>query len=152
MLWSHPISASFVSNPATNELQLTAKTILWIVALFYAYGALVHVMNILGMTGFDWLAAPKKWQVLDVVYLILDAVVAAGFFLQWKLSYLCFYVAALTQIVLYTAFKSWILDVPEEFAVSLEQAAYLDTLVVFHVVTLLLVSGALFLLFREPAG
>ena len=131
---------------------LTARAILWIVALFYAYGALVHVMNILGMTGFDWLSAPTKWQALDVVYLVLDVVVAAGFFLQWKISYVCFYVAALTQIALYTAFRGWILDVPEEFAVSPEQTAYLDTLVVFHVVTLLLVSGALFILFRENLG
>ena len=133
-------------------MQLTARAILWIVALFYAYGALVHVMNILGMTGFDWLRAPAKWQVLDVVYLILDVVVATGFFLQWKISYVCFYVAALTQIVLYTVLRSWILDVPEEFAVAPEQAAYLDTFVVFHAVTLVLVSGALFVLFRENVG
>ena len=37
------------------------RIIPWIVAAFYAYGALVHVLNMAGMTGFDWLEAPLKW-------------------------------------------------------------------------------------------
>jgi hypothetical protein len=52
--------------------------IIWVVALFYLYGAAVHVFNILGLSGFDWRAAPLKWQALDVVYLVIDLVVAAG--------------------------------------------------------------------------
>ena len=67
-----------------------SKYILWIVALFYAYGALVHILNILGLTGFEWLKAPLKWQVLDVVYLVLDVVVAIGFFLSLDGGVYCF--------------------------------------------------------------
>lgn len=122
---------------------LIAKTILWIVALFYAYGAFVHILNILSLTGFDWLFAPLKWQVLDIVYLVLDLVVAVGFFIQWKVAYLAFYIAAISQIVLYTLFRDWILDVPVEFAVSPEKVSYLPTLVAFHCFTLVLVTIAL---------
>lgn len=97
-----------------------AIAIIWMVALFYAYGAAVHVMNILSFNGFDWMQAPRKWQVLDVVYLILDLRVAIGFFLQWKVATVAFYLAAFSQIILYTVFRAWIIDVPEAFTVSEE--------------------------------
>ena len=126
-----------------------AKAVMWIVALFYGYGAVVHVLNILSLTGFDWLSAPLKWQVLDVVYLVLDIIVVIGFFIRWKLSYFAFYVAASSQIVLYTAFREWIVDVPEKFAVSPDQVSYLTTLVIFHFVTLILVTIALWVIYDK---
>ena len=85
------------------------KVIIWIIALFYAYGAVVHVMNMLSLTGFDWLNAPMKWQVLDIVYLFLDIVVAIGFFAGWKISYVAFYLAAISQIILYTLLRACLL-------------------------------------------
>jgi len=57
-------------------------------------------------------------------------------------SYIAFYVAAISQIVLYTLFRAWIIDVPEEFPVSAEHASYLNALVPFHLVTLVLVTMA----------
>ena len=122
--------------------------VFWIVALFYGYGALVHVLNILGMSGFDWMDAPTKWQVLDIVYLILDATVFAGFFVRAKISIVAFYVAALSQILLYTVLRPWIVDVPGAFQITPEQNRYLTILVIFHVVTLALVTGALCLVRR----
>jgi len=62
--------------------------------------------------------------VLDVVYLVLDLVVAVGVFVHWKVSYVAFYLAAISQILLYTLFRAWITDVPEPFTVSAEQASY----------------------------
>ena len=122
---------------------LIGKIIIWAVALFYTYGALVHIMNILGLSGFDWAGAPLKWQLLDIVYLFLDVVVAVGFFAGWRQSYYAFYTAAASQVLLYTIFRSWILDVPEAYTVSPEQESYLTGLVVFHLATILLVSIAL---------
>lgn len=124
------------------------KAVLWVVAAFYAYGTLVHVLNMAGLSGFDWAAVPLKWQVLDVVYLILDVVVVAGFVRGWRAGSVAFFAAATSQIVLYTAFRAWILDVPEAFARTPEEIAYLDALVVFHLVTLVLVTLALWL--RRP--
>lgn len=124
---------------------MIAKIILWCVAGFYAYGAVVHVMNMVGLSGFDWSRAPLKWQVLDVVYLILDVVVAVGLVLGWRAGYVAFFAAALSQIVLYTVLRDWIIDVPEEFARSPEEVAYLNGLVWFHVVTIALVGIAIWL-------
>ena len=94
----------------------------------------------LSLSGFDWRSAPLKWQALDVVYLILDVIVVVGLALSLKVGYAAFYLAAISQIILYTALRDWIVDVPREFAVSDEQRSYLTGLVVFHCATLVLVS------------
>ena len=70
-------------------------------------------------------------------------IVAIGFFARGKVSYLVFYFAALTQVLFYTVFRECIVDVPEVFALSAEQMSYLTALVVFHCVTLVLVTIAL---------
>ena len=118
------------------------RTVLWVVAAFYAYGAAVHVLNILGLTGFQWAEAPLKWQVLDIAYLAVDGVVVARLPAGARLGYWAFSGAATSQVVLYTVLRDWILDVPEAFARSPQDLAYLDALVVFHVVTLVLVMAA----------
>ena len=120
-----------------------ALVLLRIVAFFYLYGASVHVLNMLSLTGFDWLASPLKWQVLDVVYLILDLLVAVGLFAGWKIGFIAFYIAAVSQSLLYTVLKDWVITVPADFLVSAEQQSYLATLVIFHLVTLVVVTLAL---------
>ncbi len=120
-----------------------ATGILWIIAAFYAFGALVHVANIAGMSGYVWTEAPAKWQVLDIIYLVLDLIVAVGLVLGWRTGYAAFFVAALSQIALYTVFRTWIVDVPEEFARTPEEIRSLDGLVIFHGVTVVLVCLAL---------
>ena len=124
-------------------MRLTASIIIWTVAACYVYGAAVHVLNMLGLSGFDWRAAPLKWQALDVAYLIVDLVVVAGLALRSKIGFGAFYLAAISQIVLYTLLRDWVTDVPPEFAVTEQQRGYLTTLVVFHCVTLVLVTMAL---------
>lgn len=124
-------------------MKWTASIIIWGVALFYLYGANVHAMNMLSFSGFEWRAAPTKWQVLDVSYLLLDLTVVVGLLLSWKVGFIAFYTAALTQILLYTLFRDWILQVPAEFAVTDEQRGYLTGLVIFHCATIVLVSFAL---------
>ena len=124
-------------------MKLAASIVIWIVAIFYAYGAVVHVLNMLSLSGFDWQSAPVKWQTLDIVYLALDVIVVLGLILSWKVGYAAFYLAAISQILLYTVFRSWITDVPPEFAVTDEQRSYLTGLVVFHCFTLLIVAVAL---------
>ena len=125
-----------------------ANVVLWVVAAFYGYGALVHVLNIAGLSSFDWMRAPLKWQILDVVYLVLDVIVVVGLAMGWRAGYWAFFAAAISQIVLYTIFRAWIIDVPEEFARTPDEIAYLDTLVFFHLVTLGLVGLAIWL--RRP--
>lgn len=122
-----------------------SKAIFWIVAAFYAFGAAVHVMNMLGMSGYHWAEAPFKWQALDVVYLILDVIVAIGLVLAWRIGLVAFFAAAISQIVLYTLLRSWILDVPEAFARSQEEIGSLNGLVAFHAVTIILIIVAIWI-------
>ena len=124
-------------------MQLAARIVLWVIALFYLYGGAVHVLNMLSQTGFDWGRAPLKWQILDVVYLVLDILVVVGFAFERRYGAIAFYVAAISQVILYSIFRDWIIDVPAEFAVSNEQRAYLTTLVWFHVATIVMVTVAI---------
>ncbi len=52
-------------------MKLAPASLIGVVALLYACGAVVHALNMLNLVGIDWGAAPLKWQVLDVVYLIV---------------------------------------------------------------------------------
>ena len=54
-----------------------------------------------------------------------------------------FFIAAISQILLYTVFRDWILDVPEAVARGPEDRAYLEGLVIFHIATVLIVAGVL---------
>ena len=128
-----------------NIKTITASTwILAVVSAFYAYGALVHVLNMLSLTGFDWFDAPAKWQALDIVYLLLDVAVCIGLVRRRQLSIYAFYLAGFSQVILYTALRDWIMDVPEAYAITSAQDDYLTGLVVFHLITLTAVSFALF--------
>jgi len=114
---------------------------LLLIAAFYAYGAAVHVLNMLSLTGFDWLAAPRLWQALDVIYLGLDVAVAVGLVLRRAVGIVAFVTAAASQIVLYTVFRDAVAMAGTEFALGPDQLAYLTTLVSFHVVTLALFAA-----------
>lgn len=124
--------------------QSAARFIFWIVAAFYAYGALVHILNMLSLTGFVWGEAPAKWQALDIMYLILDMTVVIGLLRGALIGIWAFFCAAISQIALYTVFRDWVLDVPDAFRRSAEEVAYLDMLVTFHVVTCLLICAAIY--------
>ena len=73
------------------------------------------MFNILGLSDFDWRAAPLKWQALDIVYLVIDLLVVAGLILSWKIRYIALYVDAIRQIIMYTIYRDWIIDVPQKF-------------------------------------
>ncbi|MEM1429617.1 MAG: hypothetical protein AAGG09_09180 [Pseudomonadota bacterium] len=110
-------------------------------AAFYGYGAAVHIANIMGWTGFNWALAPLKWQALDGFYLVLDVAVVAGLLAgrAWAVPALVF--AATSQILLYTVFRAWILDVPADFVVAPPDVTYLYGLVVFHIACLAALGG-----------
>lgn len=119
------------------------RIILWVIAAFYAYGAYEHIASIAGNHGYTWSEAPLKWQVLDIVYLALDIVVIVGFLLRWLIGVFAFFAVAISQIVLYTVLRSWIIDVPVKFTPAPEHLGYLDMLVIFHIVAIVLVVVAL---------
>jgi hypothetical protein len=130
------------ASTCQTRLHPFAQAVFWIVAAFYAYGALVHILNIASLTGFSWPEAPSKWQVLDIGYLLVDMVVVVGLVRRSWIGIAAFFLAAISQIALYTVFRDWVLNVPEVFQRSAEDLAYLDGLVVFHVVTCLVMAMA----------
>ncbi|MEL6298350.1 MAG: hypothetical protein AAFQ45_07250 [Pseudomonadota bacterium] len=71
--------------------------------------------------------------------------VVIGLVLGWRVGYVAFFVAAVSQLLLYTVARAWILDVPAAFAHSPEEAGYLDSLGVFDVATIGLVALAIWL-------
>jgi hypothetical protein len=111
---------------------------LLLIAAFYAYGAAVHVANMASLTGFDWLAAPRLWQALDIVYLVLDVAVVVGLLLKHAFGLGAFIVAATSQIVLYTVFRDHVAMLGTPHALDPAQVDYLTTLVAFHVVTVVI--------------
>ncbi|MEM9581803.1 MAG: hypothetical protein AAGA08_01695 [Pseudomonadota bacterium] len=123
--------------------QISAGLIFWIISVFYTYGALVHILNMLSLNGFDWGEAPAKWKGLDVAFLILDVTVVVGLLRGARIGIGAFFGAALSQIALYTVFRDWVLDVPDAFRRSAEEIAYLDGLVIFHLVTCIAMSFAI---------
>ncbi len=128
------------------------RAILWGLALFYAYGALVHILNMAGLTGFDWSKAPLKWQSLDVAYLILDVLVVVTLVTGRVVGGVLLAMAALSQIVLYTVLRDWIIDVPDAFRPDSDQLAYLDLLVAFHMASLVALILAWWLGGFRPRG
>lgn len=126
-------------------MNLINPALKYVIIAAYFYGASVHVANIAGMTGFDWSQAPWKWQALDIFYLALDVMVVVGLLYFPRFGLCCFAVAAISQIILYTAFRSWVVDVPAEIAPSPDKLRYLTQLVIFHLATLAAVAGSYFL-------
>ncbi|WP_136656461.1 hypothetical protein [Nitratireductor sp. XY-223] len=118
--------------------------IFWLIAICYLNGAIIHAANILGFSGYAWLDAPLKWQVLDVFYLILNLTVVIGLLMGWRAGLIAFFAAATTQLLLYTALRGWILDVPAHFLKAGADGS-LNGLLVFHAVTVMLVFLALWL-------
>ena len=75
------------ARSAKRSMKLAATIVIWVVAAFYGYGALLHVLNMLSLPGFDWRSAPLKWQALDVTYLLLDILVVVGLLLGWRAGF-----------------------------------------------------------------
>lgn len=138
------------ARPAT--VPLAARLLLLVIALFYLYGAAVHVANMLSLTGFHWPQAPLKWRILDLVYLVADIVVAVGLALLKRPAVIAFYLAATSQVLLYTLLRPWILEVPAAYRPPASAQGYLDGLVIFHLLTLVLVSALLLQRRRRAPG
>ena len=121
---------------ATTMLSLTFR--LFFVA-FYIYGASVHLLNMASRTGFAWPNAPTHWKALDIIYLIVDIAVVYGLLSGSRFGGVLLAGAAASQIVLYTAMRDWVLNVPEDYAVDDAQRSYLNVLVGFHIITLIII-------------
>ena len=123
-------------NGMSSRAQFIGRSLVSLIALTYGYGGLVHIANIAGLSGYAWVDAPLKWQLLDVVYLSLDTVVFVGLLRSWRIATAAFFVASCSQIVLYTVGAQWIMAVPAEFLPTPGHEMSLSFLVGYHLVVL----------------
>ena len=86
-----------------------------LIALVLAYGATVHIGNMLGLTGRAWLSTPLLWRCMDVALLIFDLVAAASLWrgLHWSVWFV-FSGIILLQFIPYTLLRSHFILKPED--------------------------------------
>ncbi|MEM6449784.1 MAG: hypothetical protein AAF703_05650 [Cyanobacteria bacterium P01_D01_bin.105] len=86
-----------------------------LVAAVLAYGATVHIGNMLGLTGTPWLSTPLLWRCMDVGLLIFDLVAAVSLWkgLNWSVGFV-FSGIILLQFVPYTLLRSHFVLKPED--------------------------------------
>ncbi len=81
-----------------------------ILAVFYAYGALIHIADLLSLGhylgqshGFTFAQMPLAWKIATVYFTILNPIVAIGLWSGAWWGVACFLLAAVSQIIMYTA-------------------------------------------------
>ena len=85
------------------------NTYLRILAVFYLYGALVHLADLLSLGQTHGLAFPEMslpWQIGTVGFAAVDLVAAAGLWLRAWWGVMAFLAAAVAQIVMYTFYSA----------------------------------------------
>ncbi|MBE9046531.1 hypothetical protein IQ255_19310 [Pleurocapsales cyanobacterium LEGE 10410] len=75
-----------------------------ILAMMIAYGALVHLSNLLGFGEMPWQEMPLTWKVGDIVYGILDTLTAMGLWQKTVWGIFGFLGAIASQLIIYTVF------------------------------------------------
>ena len=102
-----------------------------LLALGYAFSALVHYGNLLGFGEVSFAEMPLSWKLGDIGYALLDSVAVVGLWRKAGWGIVCFLLAAVSQLILYVGF-------PSVFVFTPEQHAAVQGLVGTHLVTLAL--------------
>ena len=75
-----------------------------ILAVIIAYGALVHLANLMGFGEMPWQEMPLTWRAGDIIYGLLDTVTAIGLWQRTVWGIFCFLSAIASQFLIYTIF------------------------------------------------
>jgi hypothetical protein len=105
------------------------KIYLRILAVIYGFAAILHIGSIVGLGRVPFEEAPLSWQLSDIFYGAVDTIAAIGLFKNRPWGIGAFFVAAISEILLFTL-------VPEWFVVEAAQLTMLRGFVVYHVVAL----------------
>jgi hypothetical protein len=105
------------------------KIFLRILAVIYAFAAVMHIGSILGFGRTPFADAPLSWQLSDIAYGVIDTIAAIGLWQQKFFGIAAFFVAAISEILLFTL-------VPEWFVVEPEQLTMLRGFVAYHLVAI----------------
>jgi hypothetical protein len=105
------------------------KIFLRVLATVYAFAAILHIGSVVGLGRVPFEDAPLSWQVSDIFYGVLDTIVAIGLFKMRPWGVIAFFIAAISEILLFTL-------VPEWFVVEPGQLTMLRGCVVYHLVAI----------------
>ena len=86
-----------------------------VLAVILAYGALVHVGNMLGLPGTPWCDTLLLWRVMDVGLLMFNVVVAIGLWTKASWSVVAYVAGILVlQVVPYTILRAQFIRSPAD--------------------------------------
>jgi hypothetical protein len=112
-----------------NQEQCTVKIYLRILAVIYGFAAILHIGSVVGLGRVPFEEAPLSWQLSDIFYGVVDTIAAIGLFKNRPWGIAAFFVAAISEILLFTL-------VPEWFVVEPAQLTMLRGFVVYHIVAI----------------
>jgi hypothetical protein len=107
------------------------KIFLRVLAVIYAFAAILHIGSVLGLGRVPFAEAPLSWQLSDIFYGIVDTIAAIGLFRLRPWGVAAFLVAAISEILLFTLVPHW-------FVVEPGQLTMLRGFVVYHVIAITL--------------
>ena len=107
------------------------KIFLRVLAVIYAFAAILHIGSVLGLGRVPFAEAPLSWQLSDIFYGIVDTIAAIGLFRLQPWGVAAFLVAAISEILLFTLVPHW-------FVVEPDQLTMLRGFVVYHVIAITL--------------
>jgi len=90
------------------------KIFLRCLGVIYAFAAVRHIGNIVGLGEIPFDASPLSWQITDAFYAVLDTIAAIGL---WRLRWwgvAAFLTAAVSEILLFSFAIDW-LEVPADY-------------------------------------
>jgi len=105
------------------------KIFLRILSVIYAFAAALHIGSILGFGRTPFEEAPLSWQLSDIFYGIVDTVAAVGLFQQKSWGLVAFFIAAISEILLFSLVPHW-------FVVEPSQLPMLRGFIVYHVIAM----------------
>lgn len=102
-----------------------------ILSSIMAYGALVHVANILGLGEMPWSQTPLTWRMGDITYGLLDTITAIGLWQKTTWGISVFLIVIASQFLIYTIFIDY-------FAFTIEQRQTIYGLLGIEMILLLI--------------
>ena len=123
-----------------------------LLSVVLAYGAPVHVGNMLGLSGTPWNETPMLWRLMDVVLLLFNVVVAVGLWLRAPWSPVAYVLGVvLLQVAPYTLFRRQFIRSPTD-AATLDGLLWTHALLVAVLVVLLISRSRSRRLLAQAAG
>jgi hypothetical protein len=113
------------------------KLFLRILAVIYAFAAVMHIGSILGLGRMPFTEMPISWQLSDIAYAIIDTVAAIGLWQQQRWGIAAFLLAAGSEILLFTLVPDWFTSDPAELIM-------LRGFIVYHLLALMTYFGLVY--------